>query len=139
MTAAVAPAFVWGVLLAFAGAGWYLAGAAGDRAAIHKAVVALFALVGASVILGLRRARGRTVPADAIQAALWAHPWHARLTLGDAGALDALTTGTAAALHAWFALGTAGVRSAWRRLRASRANAGQAGVGLVLLAALFVV
>lgn len=139
MTAAVAPAFVWGVLLALGGAAWYLAGAAGDRAAIHKAVVALNSLVGAGAILGLRRARGRTVAADAIQAALWAHPWHARLTLGDAGALDALCTSIAAALHAWVALGTAGVRSAWRRIRASGANPGQAGVGLLFLAALFVV
>ncbi|MCY2961030.1 MAG: glycosyltransferase [Planctomycetota bacterium] len=138
MTAAVAPLFVWSVLLVLAGIGWYLTGAEGNRGAIHKAVVAVFALCGAGAILVLRRARGRTVPADAIQAVLWGHPWHARLTLGEAGVFDALGTVTASALHAWFTLGTAGIRAAWRRARARGVRVDQAGLGLLLLAALFV-
>lgn len=115
MSAAITPLVVWAVLFALAGVGWYAAGVAVEDAPRHRLVVAGFALIGAGVLLVLRRARGRTVAWDALQAALWAHPWHADLTLGDARFLDAPTTGAASALFAWISLRARGTAAAQRR------------------------
>jgi len=117
MTAAIAPAFVWAVLLGAAAVGWYFTRAQGDRAPIHAAVVALSALVGGAAILGLRRARGRTLATDAVQAALWANPWHASLVLGGSAAVDIGVTLALAAAHAWWSLGTRGVHRSDARIR----------------------
>ncbi len=139
LTAAIAPAFVWAVLLASAATGWHMARTHGDRAAIHAAVVVVGALLGGAAILGLRRSRGRTLASDVVQAALWAHPWHAELFTGGWAAVDAGVTSALAAAHGWWTLGTHSAHRVLARARRGAAGVGQAELGLVLLAALFVV
>lgn len=138
-TAAVAPLVVWTAWLALSAWSWRRALGAGEPAAIHAAIVALYALGGAAAILALRRARRRTTSWDAVASVLWTHPWHACWAFDGWAAWDVAGTVVATVAYAWIALGTAGFRAACRRARARAARIDQAAVGIVVLAALFVV
>lgn len=134
LRAMAAPLAVWAVFVALVVLDLARAAQSGDRATIDRVVVLALAALGLGATLVSRRALGRSRLVDALHAAIWAHPAHARIAQEGFLLLDLLASASVSFALIGFAVG-------WPRLwsflkdaaRRAAPHFNQSNIGLALL------